>query len=129
MKKRIMTVSNILIFCLSLNFIFCSTTVVKSKLESNNPDVTPPKLLHQTDPIYPSAALKNEITGTVYVKILVDTLGVVTEAELIPDKGTNVDIFGESAIQAAYKTKWEPAKSNNKPFATRIVYKIDFNLK
>lgn len=80
------------------------------------------------NPEYPSDAAKDGIEGMVWVKVLVDTTGTVTDAIISQDSGKEVG-FEKAALDAAYKTKWKPAKSGNIPIAVWVTYKIDFSLK
>lgn len=70
--------------------------------------VTPPRVLKKVDPRYPPIAKKNDIEGTVYVKILVDKSGKVENAYVSRSSGNGA--LDEAAVEAAYKWKFTPAK-------------------
>jgi len=107
----------------------CASTQKKAEQETNTTGEEAPILLKDVKPAYPPDALAAGITGTVWVKTRVDTLGNVVEAMVIIDKGKNVDIFKQSALDAARQSKWKPARSNGKPIETWITHRVDFNMK
>lgn len=92
------------------------------------PYTDPPRQIKPVQPEYPLEALEEEITGTVWLNVLVDTTGTVTDVRLVKDSGKNVG-FEESAERAARATRWSPAKENGRPVALRVTYKVDFSLK
>jgi len=117
----------------------CASTHQKAQDKSNalidggSPQFVPveeaPILLNNVVPEYPANALDMKVTGTIWVKSLVDTLGNVSEAMVLRDVGENISFFRQSAIDAAMKTKWKPARSKGKPIAVWVTYRIDFNIK
>lgn len=121
----------ILILFATIIYSGCTNQAAKQASSSNAIESSgeeAPIQIKQVNPEYPAAALRDGIAGTVWVKIRVDTLGVVKEAVIAKDSGKNVG-FEDAAITAALKTKWKPAKSNGKPFETWITFKVDFNIK
>jgi periplasmic protein TonB len=88
-----------------------------------------PVQLNKVTPDYPPEAFEKGITGTIWIKILVDTLGIVSEPTILRDRGDSIEIFEKSAIEAALKTKWKPATENGRPIAVWVTYKVDFNIK
>lgn len=84
-----------------------------------------PVQIYSEPPIYPVAARRAKVTGSVMVQALVDTQGKVVNARAIqcdtPGYG-----FEIAAVAAAYKGKWRPATAKGKPIASWVSYKIDF---
>jgi protein TonB len=124
-------------FVLSL-ILNCSTLVKKnekpSSLKSTSsmpPDSSiieePPALIEGANPEYPALAEQTGTTGTVWVKILVNSEGKVEDAVVLQDSGTNVG-FEEAALEAALRTRWKPATANGIPISSWITFKIDFSL-
>lgn len=68
-----------------------------------------PKRLNEIAPVYPDAARKAGIEGTVFVRALVGRDGNVEKAEVL--KGP--ELLHEPAIKAALDTKFQPAKQND----------------
>ena len=87
-----------------------------------------PKLLSAPEPDYPEMAKKAGVTGTVWVKVLVDIEGNVRDAIVVKESGVNAG-FEESALQAARKRMYRPAMQNNQPVAVWVAYKVKFTLK
>jgi periplasmic protein TonB len=79
-------------------------------------------------PVYPPMALKAQIEGSVWVKVLVDKTGNVRDAVVIKPSGANAG-FEEAALEAAKKGKWKPAIQNKQPVAVWASYEIKFQLK
>lgn len=84
-----------------------------------------PVQIFQEAPIYPVAARKAKMTGTVMVQVFVDPQGKVLKANALQCDNPGYG-FEIAAVAAAYKGKWRPAVSNGKPIATWVTYKIDF---
>lgn len=70
--------------------------------------VTPPRILKKAEPKYPPIARKNDIEGTVYVKMLVGTNGLVEKAIVARSSGN--DSLDNAAVEVTYKWKFSPAK-------------------
>lgn len=83
----------------------------------------PPKLVQAAPPIYPPAALKQELTAQVKVKIRIDATGSVTKVDVVKPVGNG---FDEAAIAAAKKYKFEPAEFDGKPGVIVVVTTIHF---
>jgi protein TonB len=78
-------------------------------------------------PVYPPMALKAQIEGSVWVKVLVDKTGNVRDAVVVKPSGANAG-FEEAALDAAKKGKWKPAIQNKQPVAVWASYEIKFQL-
>jgi TonB family protein len=125
-----------IIICLGVGLcmvaaLTCAASIHSVKTEmGNDPSASgAPILLNSLTPYYPPEAMAQGITGTVWIKIFVDTLGNVSNPMVLRDRGNNIDIFEKSAIDAALKTMWKPAQSKGQPIAVWITYKVDFSLK
>jgi protein TonB len=77
---------------------------------------------------YPPLALQAGIEGTVWIEALVDRDGRVKDAWVVKPSGCSAG-FEEAALEAAYKTQYTPALSNDQPVAVRITYPVYFRLK
>lgn len=83
-----------------------------------------PKRLGVVAPVYPEAAQKAGIQGTVFVRALVGTNGAVEEAQIL--KGHK--LLHQAAIDAAMKTKFSPAKQNDMPVKCWVQMRFTFEL-
>ncbi len=86
---------------------------------------TPPRPIHIQEPVYPSAALNQNIEGTVVLLLYVDIDGSVTRAEVI--NSTN-PLFNDAAITAGLKCKFKPAESAGRPIRVKLVFPVNFKL-
>jgi TonB family protein len=86
----------------------------------------PPKLLELVKPEYPSKALRDEVGGTVILKIFVDETGKVTEAKVLQSVREDLDM---AAIKAAQRCKFEPSLLDGKPVGVWVSYPVRFILK
>jgi TonB family protein len=116
-------VFSIVFLVLLIFYSFIRNSILKESSE------IPPELISDSAPEYPIEAFNKSLPGAVWVKVFIDSLGNVTEAEIIkiserPDLG-----FEEAAIKAAKKSKWNPAISAGKPVGVWISYKITFDPK
>ena len=132
MKKSIAHIVSLLLLLILFS---CAANVDRAQKGAEDPTLfdssqieIAPILIKSVDPKYPPDALAAAITGIVWLKVHLDTLGQVTDAQIVKDSGLNVG-FEEAALTAARKTKWKPAISGGKPIATWVTYKVEFNIK
>ncbi|MFC1538821.1 TonB family protein [Candidatus Latescibacterota bacterium] len=96
--------------------------------ESNAFDFEPveeiPRKLNDIVPVYPAMAERAGVEGSVTLKVHVNTEGAVDSVEVVDGP----KIFIESAIDAAKKTKFIPAKYNSKPVACWVLMPFRFML-
>lgn len=76
-------------------------------------------------PKYPPEALAKGVEGKVWIKVLVDTAGRVTETEVI---STENAVFNAAALDAAVQYVFSPAMKDNKPVAIWITIPFNFKL-
>ncbi|TET95798.1 MAG: energy transducer TonB [Candidatus Zixiibacteriota bacterium] len=85
-----------------------------------------PEMIHEENPDYPRLAKQAGITGTVWIKALVDEQGDVLKAIVAKSSGTvSLD---ESAIDAAYKNKFKPGIQNGRPVKVWVTYPVEYTL-
>lgn len=84
-----------------------------------------PEIVDMGKPEYPIEAKKNNITGKVFVKILVDKIGMPKKAVVIKSEN---EIFNQPSIDAAMKSRFTPAIQGGKPIAVWIVLPYKFAL-
>lgn len=85
-----------------------------------------PEMIHEHKPDYPRLARQAGITGTVWVKALVDEQGNVLKAIVAKSSGTvSLD---ESATDAAVKNKFKPGIQNGRPVKVWVTYPVEFTL-
>lgn len=85
-----------------------------------------PEMIFQQQPEYPRLAKTAGLTGTVWVKALVDKDGNVRQAMVGKSSGTQS--LDEEAVKAAYKNKFKPGIQNGRPVAVWVTYRVDFKL-
>jgi TonB family protein len=128
-------ITKLLFFYLCVTAIFtCAGSTHQAKTRSSNPPSDEsgeqaPVIIKNVTPVYPPVARAQGDTATIWLKVYVDTLGIVSNPVIVQESGDNLNAFEQSAIDAALKTKWKPARSNGKPFATWVTYKVDFFFK
>lgn len=84
-----------------------------------------PELIEAATPVYPEEAKKNKITGKVFVKLLVDKEGTPKKAIVIK---SDSELFNQSAIDAATKSKFTPAINKGEKIAVWIVLPYKYQL-
>jgi len=82
----------------------------------------PPKRIRTVVPEYPEMASRAGIEGTVYLKVLVNSKGLVDSVEV--QRGPK--IFQNSAIKAAQFTTFAPARQNDKAVACWVILSFRF---
>jgi TonB family protein len=84
-----------------------------------------PRLLHQTDPVYPKEALRKRLKGHVTLEISVMEDGSIGDIEV--KESTNPGHgFEEAAIDACKQRVYAPGALNGKPVAMWSTVEIDF---
>ena len=86
---------------------------------------TYPIVTKSATPKYPDMARKAEVEGTVVVMVTIDEAGNVKRAWVAE---SSADILNESAIAAAYKFKFTPAKQRDVPVKATISIPFRFSL-
>jgi periplasmic protein TonB len=74
---------------------------------------------------YPEIAMKNEITGKVFILFIINQEGKVTDVELL--KGADPSLDEEALRVVSGMPIWKPGKQRGKP--VRVSYKIPINFK
>jgi TonB family protein len=102
-------------------------------IEINNPDeptqagsVEPPHILISSKPIYTRAAQMADVSATVDLKVTFLPNGTIGPIEVVRWAGFGLD---ESAIDAARKIKFRPARHNGQSIAARALVQYKFHLK
>ena len=85
-----------------------------------------PEIVVQVKPIYPDLAIRANLEGRVWVKILVSREGKPKKAVVVK---SDAEIFNQSATEAAMKYAFTPALQNNKPIAVWVVVPFKFELR
>jgi len=88
---------------------------------------TPPQILRKVDPIYPFAAKKNNIEGSVTLRFIVDSEGNVVEPKVA--ESDPPDIFDEAALNAIMKFKFKPAVKNGRTVDVIVLAPMKFELR
>jgi len=104
----------------------------KSKVDSL-PDMnefipvdTEPVITYRQTPEYPKIAENAGITGSVYVKALVDKKGQVLKSEIY--KSSGFIWLDDAAKEATSNNKYKPAIYKEKPVLYWVTHKVDFVL-
>jgi len=84
-----------------------------------------PEMIEAAKPYYPEAAQQAGVTGKVYVKVLVDKEGIPKKAVVLKSES---ELFNESAVDAAMKSRFTPAIQDGKPIAVWIVLPYSYAL-
>lgn len=85
-----------------------------------------PRLLNNPQPRYTEEARKNKIQGTVRVRVLIGSDGLVKRVNVIRGLPDGLD---EQAIQAAYQLRFSPAIKAGQPVSFWQPVDIEFNLR
>jgi TonB family protein len=89
-------------------------------------DLTAPVLVQHVEPMYPPAALKAGLGGTVSLEITVAADGTVAAVKLLKGAGFGLD---EAALEAARKFRFKPATHDGQPIASTVLFDQKFVLR
>jgi TonB family protein len=87
--------------------------------------LTPPKLVTFVDAAYPAAAKAAGVQAQVDLEMTIDATGKVTDVRVVAPVGNG---FDESAVEAARKFAFEPARRGDRAIPARIRYRYVFEL-
>lgn len=85
-----------------------------------------PSVLTRVDPVYPDAAKRAGIEGTVELEVSIDASGKVTDVEVA--RGLPFGL-SESAVDAVRRWTWKPARTASGPVASRKTVRVHFALR
>jgi protein TonB len=86
--------------------------------------IPPQPLADNPVPEYPPSARHKGITGTVMLKVVIDTSGKVIKVEVLRGE----EPFASAALEAVRKWKYTPAYYDNRPITVYRIIKIPFKL-
>ena len=86
---------------------------------------SPPVVTHRVVPDYPKDAFDRELQGEVKLKLLVGEDGRVKAIEVI---SSTDEVFNASAIAAAKRFRFSPAKKDGKPVQDYVLLPLRFRL-
>jgi TonB family protein len=86
--------------------------------------VSPPRVIHQQDPVYSDAAQKANMRGTVTLMLEVESSGVPSRIRIVSPMGLGLD---EEAVRALESWRFEPAKKDGQPVNVEIAIEMDFH--
>jgi TonB family protein len=86
-------------------------------------DVSAPKLVSATDPVYPKSDRKGPFEGKCVLKLVVDASGKPNDIHVVRSLGKD---FDESAIEAVQQYRFTPAMRQGKPVAVAVNIEVNF---
>jgi periplasmic protein TonB len=87
---------------------------------------TPARVTHRPAPRYPALAQRRGIEGHVTVVMRIDERGRVVDAVIVDADPPG--IFDETALRTVRQYRFDPARSGNRPVASRLEQTIRFEL-
>lgn len=88
-----------------------------------------PQVLRSFPPQYPYLAKRDNITGRLVLKFVVDVDGTAKEAEVVSaDPPEVLEVFEEAALKAVERYKFKPAVKNGKAVLCIVKLPISFTL-
>jgi protein TonB len=88
------------------------------------PEMTPPRLLSSPEPLYPAAALVQQLAGTVLVRCTVTDRGSVEGCSVLK----SVPLLDEAALQAVTGRRYAPALYEGRPVSVWVSLSVRFVL-
>jgi len=86
----------------------------------------PPSLAHQPRFYYPETAQEKAYSGITKLYLFIDKAGAVEKVLVL--KSSRYEILDSSAVDYCKTLKFNPAKLNNEPINSRIVWEMKYNL-
>jgi Ca-activated chloride channel family protein len=92
----------------------------------SGPGVVGPRVLYSPPPAYTQAAMKDRITGEVFMEAVVDETGRVRSARVTKSLRADLD---DSAVATLKTWRFEPARKDGQAVAAQLTVTMSFNLK
>jgi TonB family protein len=86
--------------------------------------ILPPVLRSRAEAAYPPDALRDGIGATVGLEVVVDAMGIITDARVTAPAGHG---FDEAALAAVRKFTFEPARRNGSPIKSTVQLAYEFH--
>jgi protein TonB len=80
--------------------------------------------IHREQPRYPGAAKAARLSGTVFIKVVIDEMGKVTDATIV----CGADLLAVEAREAARKWRFKPTMVEGKPAKVQGILTFHFTL-
>jgi len=87
--------------------------------------ITPPKVIHKTDPLYTRDARRASVQGTVLLQAVIDDHGVPIKLTVLSPLGFGLEA---RAVEAVSQWQFEPGKKAGQPVETTTIVPVDFRL-
>jgi TonB family protein len=87
--------------------------------------VTPPRVIHQTEPAFSDLARKEKYQGVVLVSIIVDKTGQPRNIRIVRPLGLGLD---QKAVESISTWQFDPAEKNGEPVDMEISVEVNFHL-
>jgi len=84
----------------------------------------PGQAIHKEQPLYPTAAKAERLSGTVFIKVEIDEAGNVTDAKIL----CGADLLAVASREAALKWRFTPTALNGQPTKVKGVLTFNFTL-
>ena len=88
-------------------------------------ELTPPRVIESTDPVYPTSEEASGLTPSVTLHVTLGSDGHLVNAEI--DHGAG-EPWDQAAIEAVQHWRFEPARRGDQPIASRIRVELRFHL-
>lgn len=109
-------------------FRWDSLIVSLSKIKFTTAKIVPAKLIKKIEPVYPSDAAAQHITGTVRVYYVIGGDGAVYNAHAISGEGLSEDpSLRKAAEEAVLQWRYEPGTFDGKPMQSTETVDIRFS--
>ncbi|MFZ2209754.1 MAG: energy transducer TonB, partial [Porticoccaceae bacterium] len=106
---------------------------VSTAAPSPAPAVAPPvpdlaaQCLYRQAPVYPAAARRRGLEGSVQLQVALDATGAIDDITLIESSGS--PLLDTAALAAVRRWRCEPARVDGQPVPTVAVQRINFQLR
>ena len=92
----------------------------------SGPGVVGPRAVYSPTPTYPQSALKDRMTGQVFMEAVVDEAGRVQSVRVT--RSLRQD-FDDSAVETLKTWSFEPARKDGQAMAAKLTITMSFNVR
>lgn len=113
---------------LSLPIAATEPAVVQGQVYDLGPGITFPTPIYEVKPDYTPAAMQARIQGTVWLAVVINQTGDVTNVSVSRSLDAEYGL-DDRAVEAASQWKFKPAMKDGKPVDVRVTLELRFTLR
>jgi TonB family protein len=123
-RRTLLCCVGTLLFALGRPKELAAQAETEEKVYDIGPGITPPRVIHQVNPVYKADSEGFRISGTVLVGLVVSSKGEPKDVHVVRSLEKAVD---QTAVDAVRQWQFDAATKDEQPVAVRLTVEIRFH--